>query len=267
MTTPAFSHSKSLFDGIDFITKPMSKLFKHTEHKEMSRALPSSNEGDPDQSLTIIELFQSQGCNSCPPANAKLLDLVNKTPELTSNILLLTYHVTYWDYLGWPDPFGQKTFDQRQRDYVKRMQLRSAFTPQVVVNGKSSGVGNLKGDLRNILQQAGSGHDQYVKVSVIPQGSGEVAVSVSSGHESLVHPLEVTLVRFDPTQVDVSIPRGENAGRMLPHINVVKEVRPLGRSNNGEEGVFMLRLQDQKLWSVVLVQDGQGGPIVGATRL
>ena|ERR1700761_1080351 len=82
-----------------------------------------------DSSLTVVELFQSQGCNSCPPANANVIDLI-ETPN-THNLLALTYEVTYWDHLGWKDTFGNSKFDERQRDYAKGLGLRGVYTPQV----------------------------------------------------------------------------------------------------------------------------------------
>ncbi len=219
------------------------------------------------QPLTVIELFQSQGCNSCPPTNANLLELVSRAPEQTPNILLLTYHVTYWDYLGWKDPFGQKAFDQRQRDYVNRMKLRSAFTPQVIVNGRSSGVGNRKGDLGSIMKQGGAGLDMPVKVSVMSQDGGEVVLSVSGDpRSSSDRKLQVSLVSYDPSEVDVSVPRGENAGRTLPHVNVVKDIKLLGQGLAVEEQVFVVRQSSSRNMQVVLVQDGPGGPVVGAAR-
>ena len=252
------------------MAKPFSKLFHHSNNTTANnKSLPSSTITDTsNKPLTVIELFQSQGCNSCPPTNANLLDLVAKAPELAPNILLLTYHVTYWDYLGWTDPFGQKAFDQRQRDYVNRMKLRSAFTPQVIVNGRSSGVGNTKGDLGSVMKQGGSGQEMPIKVSVASQDGDEVVVSVSGDlRSSSDRKLQVSLVTFDPAEVDVSIPRGENAGRTLPHINLVKDVKLLGQGLAAEEQVFVLRHSGPRRQQALLVQDGNGGPLVGAARV
>jgi hypothetical protein len=78
------------------------------------------------QSLTVVELFQSQGCSSCPPANDNVISLVEDADKL-----VLTYEVTYWDYIGWPDTFGRKEWDLRQRDYQAAFKSRSVYTPQV----------------------------------------------------------------------------------------------------------------------------------------
>lgn len=224
------------------------------------------------QTLTVIELFQSQGCNSCPPTNSNLLSLLNQ-PLVSSDVLLLTFEVTYWDYLGWRDVFGSKAFDQRQRDYVHRLQLRSAFTPQVVVNGVASGVGNTKGDLNRVLQQGKAVEPLPISVSVqVEEGSGRALVFVGAAEATAAtgrigHELEVWLVTYDPSQVDVDITRGENAGQTLPHVNVVKGIERLGTIDSGKGGEFVMDERRRGLRRALLVQDGRGGGILGAARV
>lgn len=228
--------------------------------------------------IAVIELFQSQGCNSCPPSNANVINLACPTASNSKSLaplptdgevdyLLLTHHVTYWDYLGWTDTFGTHTSDRRQRDYVHRMHLRSAFTPQVVVNGRASGVGNSPSDLARLLKQGGAGDDWPVKVSVVRDEDWIVTVDARDVHSNQT--LDVILVQFDQDYKEVKIRSGENAGETLPHLNVVKDVGSLGQVAAGEERVLVSdrrRLKDG-LAAALLVQDGAGGPIVGATRL
>ena len=108
--------------------KPLSMLFGTASSKStMSGDQPlASYSMSADNGVTVVELFQSQGCSSCPPANANILKLAQDP-----NMLVLTYEVTYWDYLGWKDTFGNSAFDQRQREYAQAFNNRSVFTPQV----------------------------------------------------------------------------------------------------------------------------------------
>ena len=217
-----------------------------------------------NSSLAVIELFQSQGCNSCPPTNANLLEL---TADASS--LLLTYHVTYWDYLGWRDTFGNKAFDERQRDYVRRLGLRSAGTPQVSVNGRASGVGNSKSALDRILKDGGAGENLPVAIRAErDSASKDVVIKVSFPEPATTgRYLEVWVVRYDPSSTNVDIKRGENRGKVLPHRNVVKSVQRVGDVRAGEEGVLVIEQGDDRLESAVLIQDGAGGRIVGAARV
>src|SRR2546423_5402422 len=137
----------------------------HTDASEVSYCVTN-------RPLSVIELFQSQGCNSCPPTNANLLRATSSSTPTLPDTIFLTYHVTYWDYLGWKDTFGNSAFDRRQRDYVRGLGLRNAFTPQVVVNGRASGVGNTKAGLEKVLKDGGAGQvAPAVKIDIIRDGN------------------------------------------------------------------------------------------------
>ena len=212
---------------------------------------------------TVIELFQSQGCNSCPPTNANLLSINDP------NTLILSYHVTYWNHLGWRDTFGNSTFDNRQRDYVKRLGLRSAFTPQVIVNGRASGVGNTARGLEKIIKDGSQGvgsADLKVHAEENPD-DGDAVVRVSARDFALGHGLELWLVRYDPEIKHVDIKNGENHGRLLPHRNVVVSLERIGDVTLLGESVWKVKRDQRGFKSVVLVQAGRGGPIVGAAHL
>ena len=224
--------------------------------------------------LSVVELFQSQGCNSCPPTNANLLRATSSSSPTLPDTIFLTYHVTYWDYLGWKDTFGNSAFDRRQRDYVQRLGLRNAFTPQVVVNGRVSGVGNSKSGLDKVLKEGGAGQiAPAVKVSVIHDGdrSEDLVVQVSLRTHTAVlgHDLDVWAVRYDPAEVSVAIKSGENRNEVLPHKNVVKSVTRVGvvKGDGRDAGVMSLGRMEDGLEGVILVQDGVGGPILAAMKI
>ena len=214
--------------------------------------------------LSVVELFQSQGCNSCPPTNANLLRATSSSTPVLPDAIFLTYHVTYWDYLGWKDTFGNSAFDRRQRDYVSGLGLRNAFTPQVIVNGRASGVGNTKAGLDKVLKEGGAGQvAPAVKVAIIHDNknnkdSGEdlvVQVSLRNHAAVLSHDLDVWAVRFDPSEVNVAIKSGENRNEVLPHKNVVRSVQKVGvvRADGKDAGVMSLGKMDGGLEGVILV--------------
>ena len=169
---------------------------------------------------TVVELFQSQGCSSCPPANANVLALSNRP-----DILALSFQVTYWDQLGWKDTFAQPKFTDRQWDYARAFGRKEVFTPQVVVNGRADTVGVRPGQIEQVIAKA----DRGAAGPRLDIEGGKVVVSAGRGAG------EVWLVRYDPRVVQVSIRRGENTGRTLPHKNVVKELVKLGSWSGGAE--------------------------------
>jgi hypothetical protein len=222
-------------------------------------------------SPTILELFQSQGCSSCPPTNSNLLDLTSQNP--TSEMLLLTYHVTYWDYLGWKDTYGQQAFNDRQHDYVKRLGLRSAFTPQLVVDGRVSRVFRGSEDLGRLVAEGGADRPPSttgsfgVRVEVDVDRRGEAMLNLS--RELVEGDLDLWLVKYDPRTVEVEVRAGENAGEKLRHRNIVKSVERVGLFDGEERnGSFIVDVAGKGPHGfVVLVQQGYGGVIVGAVVL
>lgn len=253
------SYFRNLRSSHHATTPPLPQQLDPMPHIKSSNAPAHFN-----TPLTIVELFQSQSCSSCPPTNNNLLSYS------APNTLILSYHVTYWDHLAWRDTFAKRAFDARQRDYVSSLGLRSAFTPQVVVNGRASGVGNTNEGLERVVgegtQNAGS---TGVIVSVEESGEGSKMVRVSAqdfaGQQQ--KKLEVWLVRYDSEIKHVDIRNGENRGRVLPHRNVVVSLEQMGNVTVGEESVWRIERDQRRLESVVLVQSGSGGPIVGAATL
>jgi hypothetical protein len=226
--------------------------------------------------LSVVELFQSQGCDSCPPTNANLLRATSSATPLLPDAIFLTYHVTYWDYLGWKDTFGNSAFDSRQRDYVRGLGLRNAFTPQVIVNGRASGVGNTKAGLEKVLKEGGAGQLAPAVTIALAYDSNRnseedliVTVSWRNPAAGLDHDLDVWEVRYDPSEVNVVIKSGENKNEVLPHKNVVKSIQKVGvvKGNRNDAGVMSLKRMDDGLEGVILVQERVGGPILAAAKI
>ncbi|MDX8443707.1 DUF1223 domain-containing protein [Mesorhizobium australafricanum] len=202
------------------------------------------------QPLTVVELFTSQGCSSCPPANANLIKVKDQP-----GVLALSFNVTYWDYLGWKDTFGRKEFTDRQVTYEPPLGHDGPFTPQVVVNGSHDAVGAAPGEIQSLI--AKGGRTQGPDLSF---GNGKVSIGAGKAPGGGA---DIWLVRYTKGVVEVPVARGENTGRTLPHANVVHTLTKLG-SWNGQATTLPLPAASGGLSTAVLVQAPRGGPILAA---
>jgi hypothetical protein len=201
----------------------------------------------------VLELFQSQGCSSCPPANAQLDVLANR-PE----VLALNFSVTYWDQLGWKDIYGQQAFTDRQWDYSRAQGRGGVQTPQMIVNGRVAVLGSYRAEIDNAIaanNRGSSGPALAATDSQISVGSARTAGSAT-----------VWLVDYDPRTLNVPIRNGENGGRTLPHRDIVKRLTAIG-TWTGTAGMFARKPALPNTVQAVLVQMGRGGAIIAATRL
>ena len=202
----------------------------------------------------VIELFQSQGCSSCPPANANVNALATARPD----VLALSYAVTYWDQLGWKDTFAQPAFTERQRAYQRSGQSDGVYTPQVVINGRKALVGADRGGLNRAVAAVGPLRGGP---AIVPDAGG---VTIGAGQGG---PATVLVVTYDPRERAVPVKAGENTGRTLPHRNIVTALREAGVWNGKPLHVVVAMPSDRALRNVVLVQRGAGGPLLAAARI
>ncbi len=199
----------------------------------------------------VVELFQSQGCSSCPPANARVLAIAGRP-----DVLALSWEVTYWDYLGWRDTFGNAAFTQRQYAYARALGHDGVFTPQVVVNGRVDGVGSQDGELAGLITRGDRGNaGPAVRVT---DASAQIGAGAGQA--------DVLLVRYDPALVQVPIRRGENAGETLPHRNVVFQLVSLGEWHGQAVSLALPRPPKAGLKSAILLQQAGAGPILAAAH-
>jgi hypothetical protein len=201
--------------------------------------------------LTVVELFQSQGCSDCPPANANLMAL-NDRPDL----LTLSFGVTYWDQLGWKDTFASPRYTERQWDYAHAFHRSEVFTPEIVVNGRADVVGRDRSELEALIRRQANISGPEIRID-----NGSVTVNAGAPGEA-----QVWLVRFDPRIEQVPIARGENGGLTLPHRNVVKELVKLGDWTGKSASYPIPRASQPGLREAILVQAGSGGAILSAAR-
>ncbi|WP_188311844.1 DUF1223 domain-containing protein [Salinarimonas soli] len=172
----------------------------------------------------VVELFTSQGCSSCPPADARLAELARRP-----DVVALTLPVDYWDYLGWKDTLARPEFSARQRAYSHGRGDRAVFTPQMVVNGALACIGSDGGAVdRTLDQAAGEGSALPVQVRArLEGGSVRIEIEGSEATPSGVWLLPVLRSR------DVAIGRGENRGRAVTYVNVVRGVLRVGEWSGG----------------------------------
>jgi hypothetical protein len=199
------------------------------------------------QPVKVLELFQSQGCSSCPPANANLNAIAGR-PDLVA----LSYGVTYWDYLGWKDSFAKPAFTERQRAYGRSLGHGNVYTPQMVVNGRTDFVGASSREVA----------DELARAKALPGTLIQVGAGKASARPGVA--AELWLVGYDPTERQVAVKRGENGGRTLPHRNVVQTLVRLGPAD-GRELALPAAVAGQS--RVLLLQASGTGPILDAVRL
>ncbi len=203
----------------------------------------------------VVELFTSQGCSSCPPADAMLHDLAAR-----DDIIALALHVDYWDYIGWKDVFGRPENTRRQHGYAQAARATTVYTPQMVIGGVDHVVGSRPMQVMNAVQaQARRGNT--VNVTLTRNGDAVQINATTATRGDYV----VQLVRFTPEET-VAIRRGENAGNSYSYANIVKSWDVIGRW----DGRAALSLDATAAGSdgvVVIVQQDGYGPIAGAAEL
>ena len=170
--------------------------------------------------VTLVELFTSQGCSSCPPADRFAAEL-----DRRDDVIALTLHVNYWDYIGWRDPFASDATTDRQRAYGRRLARGMVYTPQMVIDGVLDAVGSDRYAVKRAIAEARKTNRLRLDIDVRSDGNDGLVVSLPGGQFDGT--AAVWLARFDAEQV-TDVMRGENTGRTLRTVNVVRDLRQIG---------------------------------------
>lgn len=219
------------------------------------------------QQPVVVELFTSEGCSSCPPADALLASLSRQRNSTSVELILLGEHVEYWNDLGWRDRFSAPTFTQRQYDYVRQLHLATAYTPQAIIDGHLQIVGsNGVGMQQMIAESARIPKAASASLQLVSPEQLHVHVTESGDARSLV------LLAVTEDNLSTNVQAGENGGRVLKHAAVVRDLHQLGTTANGgfEKIVAIPSKSDWKksdLRVIVLVEDQHTGAIRGAASL
>ncbi len=215
----------------------------------------SNNKNTLQKSPIVIELYQSQGCSSCPPANMALNNITNDP-----NVIALNFSVTYWDRLGWKDIFGDQKYTDRQVAYARTLRERNVYTPQIVINGTRAIVGNRPGELQQAVKNSR-------KIYGGPSISGKSDIVNISKANNKQFNTKVWLVRYDPRTQNIAIKSGENSGRTLPHKNIVRELHDMGYWTGKAKSIALPKAKNSRWKSVILVQNMGTGKILSASRI
>ena len=216
----------------------------------------------------LVELFTSEGCSSCPPADRVLVRLEKEQANADAEIITLALHVDYWNYLGWRDEFSSKKFSERQSGYAERFKLDSIYTPQMVVDGQTQFVGsNLDAAQKAISEQAQTG-----KANVeISKAGDKIKVKIS---DIPAHDESYVWLAIAEDDLKTNVKRGENAGKNLVHVSVAREMKLLGtlaavdKSFENETALlFDSKWKKENLKFIVFVQGKDSKKIFGVNKL
>jgi hypothetical protein len=205
------------------------------------------------RSKIVVELYTSQGCSSCPPADKVLEELSQKHENL---VLPLSFHVDYWNYIGWEDPFSSKENTKRQRGYQKLSGRSSIYTPQAVINGKREMVGSRKGEVFTAVHTEAKKLNERPDIT-LAQTAKDISVSIGAGKGSG----DIIAVEYTPHE-RTNVLRGENRNRKLSNVNIVDKFYKVG-TWDGDAQRFNIPKGSSKGYGILIQETGQGRIISG----
>ena len=224
-------------------------------------ALPAAAE---ERQPVVVELYTSQGCNSCPPADQYFGDLAKRR-----DLLPLAFHVDYWNYIGWTDPFAKPWATARQRGYVKSLNERYVYTPQIIVGGAAQGVGSERGTVEGLIRDAVAHQTQPIDLELRWREDGALLVEVGAGESPAKAPADIWLVGYDKPH-ETQVLRGENAGRTAVDYQAVRNYRRIGGWPGWSLELVVPPDETAGLGTggvAVLVQQAGLGPVIAARRI
>ncbi|MFI5138519.1 MAG: DUF1223 domain-containing protein [Sphingobacteriales bacterium] len=217
-----------------------------------------------EKGFAVVELFTSEGCSSCPPADELVAKIEKESKD--QPVYILAYHVDYWNRLGWKDVFSSADFSKRQNDYARYLKLQSIYTPQIVVNGKTEFVGSEEGTLRNAIKsslQKPSPNQLTLNVQSIDKGMAKIKYNTEGADKNTM--LQIAILQKN---AQTRVGRGENSGRTLSHVQIVRNLQSVPLS--GSMGTINAALPngfDTKGWEIIVfLQNTADGAITAAAR-
>ena len=236
----------------------MTRLLKKIAQAAAFAVVLASGPAVAGSDKVVVELFTSQGCSSCPPADRLLGELAAR-----DDVIALSFHVDYWNYLGWDDPFSSVSATNRQRTYRAAFGLRYIYTPQIVIGGAAQEVGSHRGKVLRAIERVRA--TQQVKVDISHPDKKTAVVTVGAG-QMPTGPATVWLFAYDKSH-STDIGRGENSGVKLVNTHVVRETRKIGEWN-GKNLKITLPIAmmgiDKQDGCAIVVQSKDGGQVYGA---
>ena len=226
-------------------------------------AIPVKNKSKAaGKGFALVELFTSEGCSSCPAADDAVAQLAKDYPE---RVYILGYHVDYWNYIGWNDQYSSPAFTERQRKYGEHFSLSSIYTPQIVVNGQKEFVGSNRSQLKSSVTTAiESASPDDIKLTLAKENATTLRVNYEVNAKEATQ-LNIALVQLNAT---TSVKRGENKGKSLHHINIVRALKSIQVNKDAKGAITYtipsgLTLNDVEL--IAFLQDKKELKITAAT--
>ncbi|HEX4066134.1 MAG TPA: DUF1223 domain-containing protein [Acidobacteriaceae bacterium] len=235
-------------------------------------AAPGGPRAERPASVAVVELFTSEGCSSCPPADALLREINLKQTSAGQLIVGISEHVTYWNNLGWNDPYSRSVFTDRQSSYASRLSPEGPYTPQMVVNGRDQFVGSDGGALERALRD--DVRREHLALSIVSSSAAASGVDVKfavTGH--LSKPLDIIAILTDDTDRS-NVLRGENNGRLLQHVSVARSLTRVATiKEDGQEAIHIPLPDGFQAGGgaghhlILLAQEPHQGAILGAATM
>lgn len=216
-----------------------------------------------NKGFAVVELFTSEGCSSCPPADAVVAKLEKESAD--KPIYILSFHVDYWNRLGWKDVFSSAAYSNRQRQYAEWLNLSSVYTPQVVVNGSKEFVGSEEGTLRNTIKaDLQKNSTAQISLGDVKVEGNKVNLQYKADGNIANSSLLIAVIEKAATN---KIERGENEGRTLSHVQIVRGFTNVSAKANGSADVNLPNGFDTRNYELIaFVQNTSTGAITGATK-
>jgi hypothetical protein len=250
-------------------------VFLAWESRAGTMAQTPSSQPSGAREAVIVELFTSEGCSSCPPADALLAEFAARQPLGTAEIIALEEHVTYWDELGWKDPFSSSALTTRQYDYAGTLHNGNPYTPQMVVDGTAGFVGTRGGTARQEIEKAAAMKKARVEISLVPplqNNSATFKVTVEKLPSTAPKDTAEVILAITESGLHSSVKAGENVGKELQHSPVLRELKVIGAmGKSGQEGFAgqpTVKLDSkwnvENLRAVIFVQEKKSRRILAA---
>jgi len=225
----------------------------------------------------LVELFTSEGCSDCPPADRLLENLDRSQPISGAEVIAISEHVDYWNRLGWTDPFSSAFYSQRQSAYADRFGLSSVYTPQMVVDGATEFVGSDSRRAQSAIAEAAAKPKVTLRLSAVTQEKNVISFHVEGDALPGKSPAEIYVVVADNSDTS-QVARGENSGRTLTHVAVAREFKQVGSLEPGSSFTKDVKLdlkssftsqmgEKRTLRVIVFAQERGSGRVLGSALL
>jgi hypothetical protein len=224
-----------------------------------------NNISNDNKGFAVIELFTSEGCSSCPPADALVAKIQKESRD--KPVYILAYHVDYWNRLGWKDQFSNPEYSKRQNEYASYLHLKTVYTPQIVVNGKTEFVGSEENSLRNAIKNSlQKSPTAQLSLDIVKASQNQATVKYNTEGTDKNTALLIVLVQKN---AQTKVERGENGGRTLSHVQIVRKLQKVSlNGNNGQADITLPNGFSQDKWEIIgLLQNTSTGAVTGASRV